>query len=103
MGWVGSSDVDPYSAVGAATGALYGPLHGGANEAVIRMLLDVGSVKNVPDFIKKVKAGERLMMGFGHRIYKSYDPRAKIIKRLAYELFAETGKNTLVDIPLDID
>ena len=100
---VGSSHVDPYSAVAAATAALYGPLHGGANEAVIRMLMDVGSVKNVPDFIKKVKAGERLMMGFGHRIYKSYDPRAKIIKRLAYEVFEETGKNPLIDISLELE
>jgi citrate synthase len=100
---VGSSHVDPYSAVAAATAALYGPLHGGANEAVIRMLMDIGSVKNVPDFIKKVKAGERLMMGFGHRIYKSYDPRAKIIKRLAYEVFEETGKNPLIDISLELE
>jgi len=100
---VGSSHVDPYSAVAAATAALYGPLHGGANEAVIRMLMDVGSVKNVPDFIKKVKAGERLMMGFGHRIYKSYDPRAKIIKRLAYEVFEETGRNPLIDISLELE
>src|SRR5713101_4501335 len=100
---VGSSHVDPYSAVAAATAALYGPLHGGANEAVIRMLMDVGSVKNVPDFIKKVKAGERLMMGFDHRISKSYDPRAKIIKRLAYEVFEETGKNPLIDISLELE
>src|SRR6201988_636137 len=79
---VGSSQVDPYSAVAAATAALYGPLHGGANEAVIRMLTELGSVKAVPEFIKSVKAGERKMMGFGHRVYKSYDPRAKIVKRL---------------------
>jgi citrate synthase len=76
---VGSSQVDPYSAVAAATAALYGPLHGGANEAVIRMLMEIGSPKNVGDFIKGVKKGERRLMGFGHRVYKNYDPRAKIV------------------------
>jgi citrate synthase len=100
---VGSSQVDPYSAVAAATAALYGPLHGGANEAVIRMLMEVGSVKNVPDFIKKVKAGERRLMGFGHRVYKSYDPRAKIIKKLAYEVFDVMGRNPLIDISLEFE
>jgi len=80
---VGSSQVDPYSAVAAATAALYGPLHGGANEAVIRMLMEIGSPRNVGEFIEGVKKGDRRLMGFGHRIYKSYDPRAKIIKRLA--------------------
>jgi citrate synthase len=100
---VGSSQVDPYSAVAAATAALYGPLHGGANEAVIRMLGEIGSVKNVPDFIKGVKKGERRLMGFGHRVYKSYDPRAKIVKRIAYEVFEVTGRNPLIDISLELE
>jgi citrate synthase len=100
---VGSSQVDPYSAVAAATAALYGPLHGGANEAVVRMLMEIGTPKNVPEFIKGVKRGERRLMGFGHRIYKSYDPRAKIIKRLAYEVFDVTGRNPLIDISLELE
>jgi citrate synthase len=100
---VGSSQVDPYSATAAAVAALYGPLHGGANEQVIRMLMEIGSVKNVPAFIKTVKAGERRMMGFGHRVYKNYDPRAKILKKLAYEVFEVTGKNTLIDISLELE
>jgi citrate synthase len=100
---VGSSQVDPYSATAAAVAALYGPLHGGANEQVIRMLMEIGSVKNVPDMIKKVKAGERLLMGFGHRVYKNYDPRAKIVKRTAYEVFEVTGKNPLIDIALELE
>jgi len=100
---VGSSQVDPYSAVAAATAALYGPLHGGANEAVIRMLMEIGSPKNVPEFIKGVKQGVRRLMGFGHRVYKSYDPRAKIIKRLAYEVFEVTGKNPLIEISLELE
>ncbi|MGH8011465.1 MAG: citrate synthase [Candidatus Binataceae bacterium] len=100
---VGSSQVDAYSAVAAATAALYGPLHGGANEAVIRMLMDIGSPKNVPDFIKKVKAGERRLMGFGHRVYKNYDPRAKIVKKIAYEVFEVTGRNPLIDISLELE
>jgi citrate synthase len=100
---VGSSQVDPYSAVAAATAALYGPLHGGANEAVIRMLTEIGSVKHVPEFIKSVKGGERKMMGFGHRVYKSYDPRAKIVKQLAYEVFEITGRNPLIDIALELE
>jgi citrate synthase len=100
---VGSSQVDPYSAVAAATAALYGPLHGGANEAVIRMLMEIGSPENVPAFIKGVKAGERRLMGFGHRVYKSYDPRAKIVKRIAYEVFEVTGRNQLIDISLELE
>jgi citrate synthase len=100
---VGSSQVDPYSAVAAATAALYGPLHGGANEAVIRMLMEIGSPKNVPAFIKKVKAGEGRLMGFGHRVYKNYDPRAKIVKRIAYEVFEVTGRNPLIDISLELE
>ena len=100
---VGSSQVDPYSAVAAATAALYGPLHGGANEAVIRMPEEIGSVKNIPDFIRRVKAGEGRLMGFGHRVYKNYDPRAKIIKKLAHEVFDVTGKNPLLDIALELE
>ena len=100
---VGSSQVDPYAAVAGATAALYGPLHGGANEAVIRMLMEIGSVKNVPDFIKTVKSGSRRLMGFGHRIYKSYDPRAKIVKRMAYEVFDATGRNPLIDVALELE
>jgi len=100
---VGSSQVDPYSAVAAATAALYGPLHGGANEAVIRMLMEIGSPKNVPDFIKKVKSGEGRLMGFGHRVYKNYDPRAKIVKKIAYDVFEVTGRNPLIDISLELE
>src|SRR5579859_1304939 len=100
---VGSSQVDPYSAVAAATAALYGPLHGGANEAVIRMLMEIGSPKNVPAFIKRVKAGEARLMGFGHRVYKNYDPRAKIVKKIAYDVFEVTGRNPLIDISLELE
>ncbi len=101
---VGSSHVDPYSAVAAAAAALYGPLHGGANEEVIRMLTEIGSVNDVPAFIKKVKAGEGVrLMGFGHRVYKNYDPRAKIIKQVAYEVFEVAGKNPLLDIALELE
>jgi citrate synthase len=100
---VGSSQVDPYSAVAAATAALYGPLHGGANEAVLRMLTEIGSVKNVPEYVKRVKAGEFRLQGFGHRIYKNYDPRAKIIKRIAEEVFEVTGKSPLIDIALELE
>jgi citrate synthase len=100
---VGSSQVDPYSAVAAATAALYGPLHGGANEAVIRMLMEIGSPSKVNDFIKGVKNGERRLMGFGHRVYKSYDPRAKIVKKIAYEVFDVTGRNPLIDISLELE
>jgi citrate synthase len=102
---VGSSEVDPFSAVAAGVAALYGPLHGGANEAVLRMLRDIGHVSKVPDFIKQVKegAGEKKLMGFGHRVYKSYDPRAKVIKRVADEVFEVTGKNPLLDIALELE
>src|SRR5450755_2706451 len=101
---VGSSHVDPYSAVAAAAAALYGPLHGGANEAVIHMLTEIGSVKNVPSFIDKVKAGEGVkLMGFGHRVYKNYDPRAKIIKKVADEVFDVTGRSPLLDIALELE
>ena len=100
---VGSSHVDPYSAVAAACAALYGPLHGGANEAVLRMLREIGAKEKVPEFIKKVKTREALLMGFGHRIYKSYDPRAKAIKKLAYEIFEVTGTNPLLDIAIELE
>ena len=101
---VGSSEVDPYSAVAAAAAALYGPLHGGANEQVIRMLTEIGSLSHIPEFIKKVKSGEGVrLMGFGHRVYKNYDPRAKIIKQVAYEVFEVTGTSPLLDIALELE
>jgi len=100
---VGSSHVDPYSAVAAATAALYGPLHGGANEGVLRMLREIGSKDKIPEFVKKVKAREALLMGFGHRIYKSYDPRAKVIKNLAYQIFQERGTNPLLEIAIELE
>jgi len=100
---VGSSHADPYSATAAACAALYGPRHGGANEAVIRMLVEIGSIDNVPSFIESVKQGHGRLQGFGHRVYKNYDPRAKIIKRTADEVFAVTGKNPLLDIALKLE
>ena len=100
---VGSSHADPYSACAAACAALYGPRHGGANEQVIRMLTEIGSIENVPAFIEGVKAGNGRLQGFGHRVYKSYDPRATIIKRTADEVFAVTGKNPLLDIALKLE
>jgi citrate synthase len=103
MRCVGSSHVDPYSATAAATAALYGPLHGGANEEVLRMLMDIGSIANVPSYVKRVKSGEKRLMGFGHRIYKNYDPRARIIKRIADEVFDIMGRNPLLDIALEVE
>ena len=103
MRTVGSAHADPYSATAAAAAALYGPRHGGANEAVIRMLTEIGSLDNVADFIAAVKAGKGRLQGFGHRVYKSYDPRAKIIKQTADEVFAVTGKNPLLDIALKLE
>ena len=100
---VGSSHVDLFSAVSAGIAALYGPLHGGANEAVIKMLDEIGSVKNVPNFIKEVKEGNRRLMGFGHRVYKSYDPRAKLIKQVADEVFDQTGLNPKLKIALELE
>jgi citrate synthase len=100
---VGSTHVDPFSAVSAGVAALYGPLHGGANEAVLRMLDEIGDVKNVPEFIKGVKNREKLLMGFGHRVYKNYDPRAKLIKRVADEVFAETGVDPKLEIALELE
>jgi citrate synthase len=103
MRGIGSSQADPYSALAGAAAALYGPLHGGANEAVLRMLKEIGSADRVPAFIKRVKAGEGRLMGFGHRVYKSYDPRARIIKRTADEVFEATGRNPLLDIALELE
>ena len=103
MRCVGSSHVDPYSACAAATAALYGPLHGGANEEVLRMLMDIGSIANVPSYIKRVKSGEKRLMGFGHRIYKNYDPRARIIKHIADQVFEVMGRNPLLDIALEVE
>jgi citrate synthase len=101
---VGSSQADPYSAAAAAASALYGPLHGGANEAVVRMLEDIGSVDNVAAFVEEVKSGKgSRLMGFGHRVYKNYDPRARIIKQAAYDVFEVTGKNPLLDIALKLE
>jgi len=100
---VGSSRVDPYSATAAGVAALYGPLHGGANEAVLRMLTRIGDKAQIPDFIAGVKAGKERLMGFGHRVYKNYDPRAKIIKSAADDVFEVTGKNPLLDIALELE
>jgi citrate synthase len=100
---VGSAHADPYSATAAATAALYGPRHGGANEAVIRMLTQIGSLDQVEPFIAEVKAGKGRLQGFGHRVYKNYDPRAKIIKQTADDVFAVTGKNPLLDIALKLE
>ncbi|EKD41341.1 MAG: hypothetical protein ACD_73C00762G0003 [uncultured bacterium] len=100
---VGSSRVDPFSALSAATAALYGPLHGGANEAVVRMLKEIGSKDNIPEYIKKIKTGEFRLMGFGHRVYKNYDPRAKIIKKLAHDVFEVMGKNPMLETALELE
>ena len=103
MRTIGSSHADPYSSMAGAIGALSGPLHGGANEAGLTMLTEIGSQKRIPDFIAKVKKGEGRLMGFGHRVYKSYDPRAKIIKRTADEVFKVTGTTPLLDIALELE
>ena len=100
---VGSSDADPYVSVSAATAALYGPLHGGANEAVLRMLTEIGDVKKVPEYMRKVKAREFRLMGFGHRVYKSYDPRAKILRDLAEQVFEVCGRNPLIDVAVELE
>jgi citrate synthase len=100
---VGSSQVDPYSAIAAGVAALYGPLHGGANEAVLRMLKRIESKENIPDFIKGVKEGDERLMGFGHRVYKNYDPRAKIIKKATEDVFEVTGKNPLLEIATELE
>ena len=100
---IASSDADPYCAVAGAIGALYGPLHGGANEAVLRMLAEIGSTKNIPAFLDRVKSREVRLMGFGHRVYKNYDPRAQIVKKIAYEVFEVTGTNPLIDIAVELE
>jgi citrate synthase len=100
---IGSSQADPFAALAGAAAALYGPLHGGANEAVVRMLEEIGSVERVPGFIARVKRGEFRLMGFGHRIYKSYDPRARIIKETADRVFAATGRSPLLDVALELE
>ena len=100
---IGSAHTDPFSSLAGAAAALYGPLHGGANEQVLRMLKEIGSVANVPEYIKRVKAGEFRLMGFGHRVYKNYDPRARIIKQVADEVFEVTGKDPLLDIALELE
>jgi citrate synthase len=100
---IGSTQVDPYSAVAGGVAALYGPLHGGANEAVLRMLRRIESKDNIPDFIKGVKEGNERLMGFGHRVYKNYDPRAKIIKSAAEDVFDVTGKNPFLEIATELE
>ncbi|MEM7132952.1 MAG: citrate synthase [Chloroflexota bacterium] len=100
---IGSADADPYSSMAGAVAALYGPLHGGANEAVIKMLREIGTAKDVPAFIERVKSREVLLMGFGHRVYKNYDPRARIVKDLAYRVFEVTGSNELIDIAIALE
>jgi citrate synthase len=103
MRGIGSSQPDPYSSVAGAAAALYGPLHGGANEAVLRMLMEIGSKEKVADFIEKVKGGSGRLMGFGHRVYKNYDPRARIIKNIADQVFDVLGKNPLLEIALELE
>ena len=100
---IGSSHSDPYSAHAGAMAALFGPLHGGANEAVLRMLQEIGTTDRIPEFMDSVKRGERRLMGFGHRVYKAYDPRASIIKRTAHDVFEVVGKNPLLDIALELE
>ncbi len=100
---IGSAHADPYVALAGAAAALYGPLHGGANEAVVRMLAKIGSTKNIPAFIESVKRGEGKLMGFGHRVYKNFDPRGKLVKKLAYEVFEVTGRNPLLDVALELE
>jgi citrate synthase len=100
---IGSAYADPYSAMAGAAAALFGPRHGGANEAVIRMLDEIGDAKNVPDYVARVKKGEFRLMGFGHRVYKNYDPRARIIKKVAYDVFEVTGTNPLIDVAVALE
>ena len=102
MRTIGSSHADPYSAAAGAAAALYGPLHGGANEAVLRMLEEIGSVDRVPEYVKKAKKGEFRLMGFGHRVYKNFDPRSKVLRELAEEVFEVTGRNPLIDIAVEL-
>jgi len=103
MRGIGSSLADPYCAIAGAAAALYGPLHGGANQAVLQMLEEIGDVSHIPKFIEGVKAGERRLMGFGHRVYKNYDPRAKIIKEVADQVFEVTGRNPMLNVALELE
>ena len=103
MRGIGSSQADPFASLAGAAAALYGPLHGGANEAVLKMLREIGTVDRIPNFLEQVKNGEAKLMGFGHRVYKSYDPRAKVIKDTAYDVFNITGRNPLLDIALELE
>jgi citrate synthase len=103
MRGIGSSHPDPYSCMAGAAAALYGPLHGGANEEVLRMLREIGSTEAIPAYIQRVKKGEVRLMGFGHRVYKNFDPRAKIIKQIAEQVFDVTGKNPLIDIAVELE
>ncbi|CAG8585474.1 16385_t:CDS:2, partial [Dentiscutata heterogama] len=103
MRHIGSSLVDPYSAISGAAAALYGPLHGGANEAVLRMLEQIGSLDKIPTFLQEVKERKRKLFGFGHRIYKNYDPRAKIIRKIAYEVFDVCGREPLIDVAIGLE
>ena len=103
MRGIGSSHPDPYSGLAGASAALYGPLHGGANEQVLRMLAEIGTKDRVPGYVKRVKAGEIRLMGFGHRVYKHYDPRAQIIKKVAEDVFTVTGTNPLLEIALELE
>lgn len=103
MRTVGSSHADPYIATAASTAALYGPRHGGANEAVIRMLQEIGTLDNVPAYVESVKRGERLLQGFGHRVYKNYDPRARILKKMADDVLEVTGKSPLLDLAMELE
>src|SRR6476619_1656643 len=100
---IGSAHTDPFSSLAGAAAALYVPLHGGANEMVLRMLREIGSVKNIPEYVKRVKAGEFRLMGFGHRVYKKYDTRTRIIKKAAYDVFEVTGRDPLLDIALELE
>ena len=100
---IGSAYADPYSAMAGAAAALFGPRHGGANEAVVKMLHEIGDAKNVPDYVNRVKKGEFRLMGFGHRVYKNYDPRARIIKKVAYDVFEVTGTNPLIDVAVALE
>ena len=103
MRTIGSSDADPYSAAAGSVAALYGPKHGGANEAVLRMLQEIGSVDQIPEYLEAAKNGDFRLMGFGHRVYKNYDPRAKVIRGLAHDVFEVTGKNPLIDIAVELE
>src|SRR5438552_8644007 len=100
---IGSAHTDPFSSIAGAIAGLYGPLHGGANEMVLRMLNEIGSKSRIPEYIKRVKSGEVRLMGFGHRVYKNYDPRATIIKTMADQVFEVTGRNPLLDIALELE